>query len=320
MSDSRTGPGGERYPRTPDDEWAPEDATPGRRIPREPRPGERLPGEPKEQGMPSAAPGRREGLTADDWAPEDDHTGAPGAGAPRRATGGRAAGGREDVMREGAAGGRAEARTGSEGLRPGTESLAAGTASAGTAGAGSGTQGAGTGIRGSGDGDRYPAAPPGRGAGADESGTMPDDGLGAPYLGEVTGREAATTDSRAADAWPAAPGTPGTGSRTVGESDTAPSGTGSPLLPLEETDEWDQRIRQLVAGFVDEPREAVAEADHALEEIATRFTEAVDRRRRTLRRSWEGTEDRGPGSETDTEQLRLALRDYRELAGRLLHL
>jgi hypothetical protein len=70
---------------------------------------------------------------------------------------------------------------------------------------------------------------------------------------------------------------------------------------------------------VDEPRAAVEEADRELEEIAVRFNEAVTRRRRTLRMSWQGEEDR-PTRESDTEQLRLALRDYRELAGRLLHL
>jgi hypothetical protein len=95
---------------------------------------------------------------------------------------------------------------------------------------------------------------------------------------------------------------------------------GAPLLPHEETDRWEQRIRQVTAGFVDEPRVAVEQADRALEEIAARFGEAVTRRRRTLRMSWEGDEGRGPGAENDTEQLRLALRDYRELAGRLLHL
>lgn len=79
-------------------------------------------------------------------------------------------------------------------------------------------------------------------------------------------------------------------------------------------------MRRLAAGFVDEPRTAVEQADHVLEEIAGRFEEAVERRRRTLRRSWEASEDRGPGSDADTEQLRLALRDYRELAGRLLHM
>jgi hypothetical protein len=64
----------------------------------------------------------------------------------------------------------------------------------------------------------------------------------------------------------------------------------------------------------------VREADQVVEEIAGRFAEAVTRRRRTLRSSWQdGDEARSKGTHPDTEQLRLALRDYRELAERLLH-
>jgi len=56
-----------------------------------------------------------------------------------------------------------------------------------------------------------------------------------------------------------------------------------------------------------------------LEELAGRFTEAVTRRRRALRTSWQSG---GEGTETgsDTERLRLALRDYREMTERLLRL
>ncbi|MCZ0989468.1 hypothetical protein O1M54_34370 [Streptomyces diastatochromogenes] len=118
--------------------------------------------------------------------------------------------------------------------------------------------------------------------------------------GGITGREAATTEGRAADAWPAPPGPMATGLRV-------------PLLPHAEREQWETRLLQTAAGFVDAPRTAVEEADRELEEIATRFTEAVTRRRRTLRMSWQ------EGVESDTEQLRLALRDYEELAGRLLH-
>ncbi|MEU8031390.1 hypothetical protein AB0C13_22585 [Streptomyces sp. NPDC049099] len=175
---------------------------------------------------------------------------------------------------------------GSEGLRPGTEDLAYDTGDAGP-----GTR----------DG-------------------MPDDGLGIPSSGEVGTREARSTESPASDTWPAAPGGAPESAGAVGTAAPAPSGAGAPLLPHEETDRWEQRMRQLAVGFVDEPRAAVEQADQALEEIVARFGEAVARRRRTLRRSWEASEDRGPGTDTDTEQLRLALRDYRELAGRLLHL
>nr|WP_063887413.1 hypothetical protein [Streptomyces sp. Root1310] len=103
-------------------------------------------------------------------------------------------------------------------------------------------------------------------------------------------------------------------------------GHGESLLPDDECDRIASRMRHAVVGFVDGPRDAVAEADQVLEELAAQFTDAVDRRRRTLRGSWqsgsEGGKDRSAtaATATDTEQLRLALRDYRELTERLLHL
>jgi hypothetical protein len=118
------------------------------------------------------------------------------------------------------------------------------------------------------------------------------------------------------------------GSDTVGGVGTGVGGTSSPeshearLLPHEECDKLSTRLQHAVAGFVDEPRSAVEEADHVLEEVAARFTDAVTQRRRTLRNSWQtgdgGRDDKAAGA-GDTEQLRLALRDYRELAERLLH-
>jgi hypothetical protein len=66
----------------------------------------------------------------------------------------------------------------------------------------------------------------------------------------------------------------------------------------------------------------VEEADRLLEEIAAHVTDAVSRRRRTLRMTWQGGEagEGRPTTGADTEQLRLALRDYRELSRRLLHI
>ncbi|CAM5394218.1 hypothetical protein [Streptomyces aurantiogriseus] len=97
---------------------------------------------------------------------------------------------------------------------------------------------------------------------------------------------------------------------------------GSPLLPNEECDKLTSRIQHAVAEFVDRPRDAVEEADHVLEELAARFTDAVNSRRRTLRGSWQLAEGAKGDTVTtaDTEQLRLALRDYRELTERLLHM
>ncbi|MFI5554822.1 hypothetical protein [Streptomyces sp. NPDC051738] len=102
-----------------------------------------------------------------------------------------------------------------------------------------------------------------------------------------------------------------------------------PLLAHDERDRLELRVQQAVARFVDQPRAAVEEADHVVEDLVGRFTEAMTQRRRTLRRSWQSADDENDENanadletktNVDTEQLRLALRDYRELAERLLRL
>ncbi|MFJ3230058.1 hypothetical protein [Streptomyces sp. NPDC086787] len=98
---------------------------------------------------------------------------------------------------------------------------------------------------------------------------------------------------------------------------TVTGAAGAPLLPGDECDKLEQHLQNAVVGFVDRPRAAVEEADRVLEEIVARFTDELGRRRRTLRMTWQGDGEEAHGS--DTEQLRLALRDYRELADQLLH-
>ncbi|MCF1595453.1 hypothetical protein [Streptomyces muensis] len=87
------------------------------------------------------------------------------------------------------------------------------------------------------------------------------------------------------------------------------------LVPREESDKFELRLQHAVAGFVDAPRGAVEEADQLVEDLVGRVGEAMAQRRRTLRTSWQAADE-----QADTEQLRLALRDYRELAERLLRL
>ncbi|WP_078606447.1 hypothetical protein [Streptomyces violaceorubidus] len=112
----------------------------------------------------------------------------------------------------------------------------------------------------------------------------------------------------------------GPGPGTTAAVSAADASAGASLLPPGESDRLGRRLHHAVAGFVDAPRASVEEADRVLEEIAARFTDAVTHRRRTLRTSWrEAGADSGAPS-TDTEQLRLALRDYRELADRLMRL
>jgi hypothetical protein len=170
-------------------------------------------------------------------------------------------------------------------------------------------------VPGSGTG---PGSVPGSGEAADRGAPPGHDRTVAPTPSEVAG-PAAPDPGATAD-----PGTPGLGA-TERRSAASPTGSADPadrhgttrLLPHDECDKLELRLRNAVSGFVDGPRDAVEEADHVVEEIAGRFSEALTRRRRTLRMSWQDGE--GKATRPDTEQLRLALRDYRELAERLLH-
>ncbi|MFH8236347.1 hypothetical protein [Streptomyces sp. NPDC018321] len=118
----------------------------------------------------------------------------------------------------------------------------------------------------------------------------------------------------------------GTATRATAPATTTPATTtpatahGGELLPHDECDRLGQRLQHAVAGFVDAPRASVEEADRVLEELTARFTDAVAHRRSTLRTSWHDTDPDDRATSTDTEQLRLALRDYRELADRLMRL
>ncbi|MEU1115232.1 MULTISPECIES: hypothetical protein [unclassified Streptomyces] len=110
----------------------------------------------------------------------------------------------------------------------------------------------------------------------------------------------------------------------------------SGLYPPDARDKLTLRLQNAVNGFVDSPRAAVESADGVLEEAIADLTHLLTERRRTLRTSWEALPAEGvpgeppppggarttaeAGPTGDTEQLRLALRDYRETAERLLRL
>jgi hypothetical protein len=65
-----------------------------------------------------------------------------------------------------------------------------------------------------------------------------------------------------------------------------------------------ERWSEILATFVDDPRGSVKMAANAVEEAIDEFVNSVRARQRALESSWRG-------NETDTEQLRTALRDYR---------
>ncbi|MGW0802748.1 hypothetical protein [Nonomuraea sp. NPDC002799] len=74
------------------------------------------------------------------------------------------------------------------------------------------------------------------------------------------------------------------------------------------------RWRDLQAGFVDDPSEAVQRADGLVGEVVESLTSSLTTRTNALRDRWKDAET------ADTEQLRLALRDYRSVLERLLAL
>ncbi|MER0444030.1 hypothetical protein ABR738_05530 [Streptomyces sp. Edi4] len=80
-----------------------------------------------------------------------------------------------------------------------------------------------------------------------------------------------------------------------------------------ERDKLQHRLQQAVGAFVDEPRAAVEEAASAVDSLAEQIIEHLGERRGTLRAQWQ---DASGGAAT--EDLRMALREYRRLAERLL--
>jgi hypothetical protein len=87
------------------------------------------------------------------------------------------------------------------------------------------------------------------------------------------------------------------------------------LLPEGEHDKLTLRLQQALNTFVDSPRQAVEEADSVFDEVATHFTNTLTEQRRVLRSGWQGQD-----TEAQTEDLRIALRQYQELTERLLHM
>jgi len=119
-----------------------------------------------------------------------------------------------------------------------------------------------------------------------------------------TGRTTASTDG----------GETGRTTASRGHTDPAKA-DGRPLFTSEEREKFDARIHQAVAAFVENPRQAVQEADATFDEVVAGLTEALATRSRLLRADRDGER-----SEAETEDLRIALQQYRDLTERLVRL
>jgi hypothetical protein len=85
-----------------------------------------------------------------------------------------------------------------------------------------------------------------------------------------------------------------------------------PLLSSDESKSFRARWDAVQVGFVDEPRQAVEQADALVAAALKRLAEIFAEERARLGGLW------GRGDNVSTEELRLALKRYRSFFGRLL--
>ncbi len=95
-------------------------------------------------------------------------------------------------------------------------------------------------------------------------------------------------------------------------ADMSDESRSTPLLRSELIEDFHARWTEIQAGFVDEPRRAVQDADGLVAEAIKQLAESFARERASLEGQW----DRG--DDVSTEDLRQALRRYRSFFSRLL--
>jgi hypothetical protein len=95
-------------------------------------------------------------------------------------------------------------------------------------------------------------------------------------------------------------------------ADAGEDGRNEPLFGSDDTEQFRSRWLDVQIGFVDEPRQAVEQADQLVAEVMQRLVQGFADERQRLEGQW------GQGEEPDTEGLRMALRRYRSFFERLL--
>jgi hypothetical protein len=85
-----------------------------------------------------------------------------------------------------------------------------------------------------------------------------------------------------------------------------------PLFEAADRDRFGESWTSIQAAFVDDPRDAVKEADTLVAELMQRLAETFSAERSRLESQWDSDED------VSTEDLRIALQRYRSFFDRLL--
>jgi len=103
-----------------------------------------------------------------------------------------------------------------------------------------------------------------------------------------------------------------TGDRTTDETVGA-SAVDDPLVAPDAVVDFRTRWEVIQQGFVDDPRNAVSEADNLVDDLLKRLSDTFDQQHQELEKQWSD-------GEPSTEDLRSALQRYRAFFQRLLTL
>ncbi|MFJ7157177.1 hypothetical protein ACIQUQ_19805 [Streptomyces sp. NPDC101118] len=143
---------------------------------------------------------------------------------------------------------------------------------------------------------------------AGDPGESGDPGTASPDGGpaRTTGRTAGESDA-VAEA-----GTGGAADRASGNGAAGGEPEGEPLLASGKASEWREEWSRIQGGFVDDPRASVREADGLVATVMQSLAGTFADRKQQLEGQWQA------GGEVATEDLRLALRQYRSFFDRLL--
>ena len=102
------------------------------------------------------------------------------------------------------------------------------------------------------------------------------------------------------------------GRKQLPNGSTAETGADEPLLTTDSSADFERRWEQIQVTFVDDPRQAVREAEALVGEVVDELSQMFTKQRSDLEHTWSRGED------VSTEDLRVALQRYRSFFRRLL--